>query len=377
MESGGSERQTLNLLRGLDRSIVDPRLYLLYREGPLLDDVPNDVNVTDFWSSHEKPKINVPGRISKMQVQHLSQTIRTQRTEVIYDRLFHMALIAGPAARRTGVGRVATIVSPPAQDLMNSERRFIWLKRIALARSYRSADRLVAVSQGTADDAAKFYKIDVAKFEVVHNPIDIDRVDRLKQEPWEGLPIRSDRRTIISIGRLSEEKGHQTLLEAVAHLIRNTSLQLELHLIGDGPLRYALEQQAVLLGIREHVVFHGQVANPFPLLRQTELFVLPSFYEGLPNALLEAMACEIPTLVSDCPGGIQEATSCGKLSRLVPIGDAIAMSNAIRDRFESPDSCQAKLHDARKHIEQAHSLSHWLQKMQTIFTEVAAMRRCK
>jgi len=377
MESGGSERQTLNLLRGLDRSIIDPNLYLLYRDGQLLDDVPNDVTVTDFWNLHKKPKFNVPGRISKMQVRHLSETIRAQRAEVIYDRLFHMALVAGPAARRTRVGRVATIVSPPAQDLMTSERRFVWLKRIALARSYRSADRLIAVSQGTADDAAKFYKIDISKFEVVHNPIDIDRVDRLKQEPWEGLPMRSDRRTILSIGRLSEEKGHQTLLEAVAHLIRNSVFQVELHLIGDGPLRYALEQQAVLLGIRAHVVFHGQLANPFPLLRQAELFVLPSFYEGLPNALLEAMACEVPTLVSDCPGGIQDATSNGKLSRLVPIGDAIAMSNAIRDRFEAPESWQAKLADGRKHIEQAHSLSRWLQKMQSIFTEVAAGYRTK
>jgi glycosyltransferase involved in cell wall biosynthesis len=371
MESGGSERQTLNLLRGLDRSIVDPQLYLLYREGSLLEELPSDVKVTDFWSSHRQPTINWPGRISKMQVRHLSQTICDQQAQVIYDRLFHMALIAGPAARRTGVGRIATIVSPPSNDLMLTERRFVWIKRLALARSYRSADRLIAVSQGTADDATRFYKIDPARFEVIQNPIDIDRVDRLKQEEWDGLPMRSDRRTVLSIGRLSEEKGHATLLEAVSHLIRNTELQIELHLIGDGPLRNSLEQRAVFLGIREHVVFHGQVANPFPLLRRAELFVLPSRYEGLPNALLEAMACEVPTLVSDCPGGIQDATDRGKHSRMVPIGDVAAMSRAIRDRFQSPEAWLEKLSAARKHIEQAHSLSRWLEKMQSVFVEVA------
>ena len=365
----------LNLLRGLDRSVVTPDLYLLYREGSLLADVPKDVAITDFWSRHRKTRLNWPGRITNMQIRNLSQSIRLQHTDVLYDRLFHLALIAGPAARRTKVGRVATIVSPPQHDLMTSERRFVWLKRMTLAWSYRSADRLLTVSQGTADDAAKFYGIDRSKFEVVHNPIDIDRVDRLKQEPWEGLPITKDRKAIVSIGRLSEEKGHQYLLEAVAQVIRHSSLCLELHMIGDGPLRCNLEQQAIQLGIRERVVFHGQVANPFPLLRQAALFVLPSRYEGLPNTLLEAMACEVPTLVSDCPGGIQEATDGGRLSQMVAIGDAIAMSKAIRNRFEYPDPWLSKLSEARQHVEQAHSLSRWLQKMQSMFIEVAAKKR--
>ncbi len=375
MGSGGSERQTLNLLQGLDRTLITPELYLLYREGPLLTDIPKDVDVTAFWSRHDKPRCNWPGRISRSQIRDLSQTIRTKRVEVVYDRLFHMALIAGPAARQPGVGRVVTITSPPAHDLLSTERRFVWLKRIVLARSYRSADRLLAVSQGTANEAAQFYRIEPSKIEIVHNPIDIDRVDRLKQEPWEGLPMRKDRRTLVSIGRLSEEKGHQYLLDAVAHLIRHSTYSIELHLIGDGPLRYALEQQAILLGIREHVVFHGQVANPFPLLCQAELFVLPSLYEGLPNALLEAMSCEVPSLVSDCPGGIQEATDHGKLCRLVPIGDAIAISQAIRERFDAPKSWQSKLVEARKHVEQAHSLSRWLKQMESIFLDVAKIHR--
>ncbi len=375
MESGGSERQTLNLLRGLDRSIIKPDLYLLYREGALLENLPQDVDVTAYWSRHTKPKLNWPGRITRKQIEDLSQSIQQQKIDVVYDRLFHMALIAGPAAKRAGVGRIATIVSPPQHDLLSTERRFVWLKRIALASSYRSADRLLAVSQGTADEAAQFYRIDRSRFEIIPSPIDIDRVDRMKREAWEGQAIRQDRRIIVSVGRLSEEKGHQTLLEAVAHSIKNSSHVIELHLVGDGPLRYELEQQASVLGIRDQVVFHGQVANPISILRQAELFVLPSRYEGLPNALLEAMACEVPTLASDCPGGIQDATDQGKLSRLVPAGDPIAMSKAIQQRFDAPESWLSKLVAARKHIEKLHSLDRWLQKMQTIVIEVANLKK--
>lgn len=370
MESGGSERQTLNLIRGLDRSIIDPSLYLLYQEGPLLEDLPRDVDVTSFWNRHSKPKWNWPGRIFRQQVSDLSRIIREKRIEVVYDRLFHMAMIAGPAVSRTPARRIATIVSPPAHDLLATERRFVWIKRRALAKSYRQADRLLSVSCGTADEASSFYRIERSKFEVVSNPIDVERVDRLRQEPWDGLPIRKNCRPIVSVGRLSEEKGHRHLLEAIGYLHRNIDLPLELHLVGDGPLRYALEQQAMMLGIREQVVFHGQVANPFPLICQAELFVLPSLYEGLPNALLEAMACRVPSIASDCPGGIQEATDGGKLCRLVAIGDAIALSNAIRHRFQQPAAWQSKLDEARCRIEQAHSLTHWLQQMQGIITQL-------
>jgi len=375
MESGGSERQTLNLLRGIDRSAFAPELYLLYREGILLGDLPPDVAVTDYWSRHAQPQWNWPGRITSKQIHDLEQTLVSNKVDVVYDRLFHMALVAGPAAKRAGVGRVATIVSPPRRDLMATERRFVWLKRMALARSYRSADRLLAVSQGTADDAADFYRLDRSKIEIVSSPIDIERIDRLKRDTWDGTAPRVNRFLIVSIGRLSEEKGHRCLLEAFAKLLQNSPHPIDLHLIGDGPLRLELKQQASVLGIRENVVFHGQVANPFPLLRQADLFVLPSQYEGLPNALLEAMACEVPTLVSDCPGGIQDATQRGDLSRLVPIGEPIALCKAIRDRFDSPESWLSKTGPARKYIEQSHSLGQWLKRMESIFMQVGAKSR--
>ncbi len=156
MEGGGSERQTLNLLRRIDREQFDLGLYLLYKKGQLLDEVPKDVFVESFWERNASPKVNWPGKINRMQVRDLVKTIRSRNSQVIYDRLFHMALLAGPAAKRTGVKRIAAIVSPPQNDLLTTERRFVWLKRWALSVSYRSADRLLTVSQGTAESAAIF-----------------------------------------------------------------------------------------------------------------------------------------------------------------------------------------------------------------------------
>jgi glycosyltransferase involved in cell wall biosynthesis len=417
MDSGGSERQTWNLLRGLDRTILDPRLYLLYRQGPLLDQMPADVPIEAYWDNYTTPKLNWPGRVHRNQIKRLAEILQREKIDVVYERLFHMAMIVGPAARRAGVRHVANIVSPPRSDVPRSEIKFAWLKRRFLARAYREADRLLAVSQGAADDAAKYYGIDRSRFEVVWNPVDLERIDRLKMADWHGKPIHPDRFKMVSVGRLSYEKGHAVLIHAFANVIKylqekakssgqtslplaqsmsstNTPrltqtitttepspplahsygrgaggegpLPLELHLIGDGPLRSELEKLALDLGVADRVIFHGYLDNPFPFLHQSQLFVLPSLYEGLPNALLEAMALEVPTLATDCPGGIREATDDGSTTVLCQPNDCDSLAKAILSRVENLHPWLDRIPIARKKIEAKHSYPAWLRKMQSI-----------
>jgi len=372
MEGGGSERQMVNLIRGMDRSVVTPELFLLDKKGALLNDLPPEVPITAYWQEHKQSRFYLPGRVLASQIRMLGNLMKRDHFDVLYERLFHMALIAGPAARRAGVPRVATIVSPPDQDLLRTEHRFVWLKRWILARSYNSATRLLAVSQGTADNASKFYRIPRSRFEVLPSPIDLERIDRLRKEVVCGPLMRQDRQKLISIGRLSEEKGHSCLIKAMGLANRKTSLDIELHLVGDGHLLSNLQNQAVEEGVADRVVFHGQVANPFPLLRQADLFCLPSLYEGLPNALLEAMAVGIPALASNCEGGIREVSLNGTLCALVERDDPVAWLQAIQARFESPSAALERAALARQHVEQFHSLPKWIHRMEQIFLEVTA-----
>jgi len=374
MEGGGSERQMVNLICGLDKSMVTPELFLLDKKGALLNDLPPEVPIKAYWQEHKHSRFNLPGRILASQTRMLGNLIKRDRYDVVYERLFHMALIAGSAARRAGVPRVATIVSPPGQDLLRTENRFVWLKRWILARSYRSATRLLAVSQGTANNAAKFYGIPQSRFEVLQSPIDLERIDRLRKEVVCGPLMRQDRQKLISIGRLSEEKGHSCLIKALGLATRKTSLDIELHLVGDGHLLNSLQNQAAEEGVADRVIFHGQVANPFPLLRQADLFCLPSLYEGMPNALLEAMAVGIPVIASDCEGGIREVSSNGTLGVLVERDDPVAWLKAIQTRFDYPSVALERAELARQHVEQFHSLPKWIHRMEQIFLEATANR---
>lgn len=371
MDSGGSERQTWNLLRGIDRQRFEPRLYLLYQQGPLLEQLPSDVAVDAYWSRHQPPRLNWPGRVHRLQIADLTNILRRDRIDVVYERLFHMAMIAGPATRRAGVRHVANIVSPPRSDVPRSEIKFAWLKRLVLSRAYREADRLLAVSRGAADDAAAYYGIDRRKFEVIWNPVDLERLDRLKNDAWSGLPFDESTFKFVSVGRLSHEKGHGILIRAFAEFLakRTEPNRFELHLVGAGPLSDSLKALASELRIENQIVFHGYVDNPYPLVHRAQLFVLPSLYEGLPNALLEAMACEVPTLVTDCPGGIREATDEGRLSRLVPPNDQTALAEAMDERIEIPKPYLARVKPSRIRIESMHSFAVWIDKMKIVLSQ--------
>jgi glycosyltransferase involved in cell wall biosynthesis len=383
MDGGGSERQLLYLMKGLDRSVFEIRLYLLYRRGSLLAQLPDDIQIDSFWDQYKSSGWNWPGKIHRAQVTHLTGILNREKTDVVYERLFHMAMIAGPAVAKISrarngdhkVRRVSAIVSPPSQDLTRSEKRWLFWKRRLLSRSYRQASRLLAVSEGTARDAIHFYSLPQRKIEVVPSPVDIQRIDEQSVAPIDNAnssrlwQYRGNPR-ILSIGRLSEEKGHRFLIEAVAlynQQIRGQSRAVDLHLLGDGVCRNDLEKQAHRLGIDSHVFFHGHVDNPLPFLKQCDLFVLPSLYEGLPNVLLEAMACRSPILATNTESGAGEILREYPIGSLAEPASGAALASQIQDRFANEVFWQKHVDLAREFVLKRHDLEQWIGRMSDIF----------
>lgn len=375
MDGGGSEKQLLNLLKGLDRDRFEPVLYLLYESGVLLEEVPEDVKRVAFWTENANPRWNWPGRIHRLQVQHLAKLLRQEQIDVVYDRLFHMTLITGPATERTQTPRISTIVSPPQFDLAHSEKTWITMKKIALRKAYSTATALLSVGAGTADNAAKYYKIPRDAFQVMLSPIDIERIDSESLMPWTGPALRQNRKQIISIGRLSDEKGHRYLIQAFAKYMNAVKMDqapaADLHLVGDGVLRKELESLTASLNISDCVFFHGQVHGPFSLLKQCDLLVLPSLYEGMPNALLEAMACRVPVLATNTAQGAGELLRNHPLGTLVSKANADEMANAIQDRFQRPAPWLEKIDAAREYVETNHCLQAWIDNISQLLLRIA------
>ncbi len=167
-------------------------------------------------------------------------------------------------------------------------------------------------------------------------------------------------RDLVAMGRLGQEKGFDVLLDAMARLPPRFA-DVTLRILGEGEARPELEAQAARLGLAGRVEMKGLVANPTPYLRAARIFVLPSRFEGFPNALCEAMALGLPAIASNCMGGPAEIVRDGIDGLLTPPGDADALAAAIAGLLDD-GSTRAKFAENAKQIIHRYSADNSFEK---------------
>ena len=299
LDGGGSERQTLLLLKHLSRERFSPELFILRRGGSLYEQIPSDIPVHCFEDSAPNFRMSWPGRIHRAQVAAVRRVLIEREIDVVYDRTFHMTLIAGPAADAVRLPRVSTIVSPPSHAVPQNAGRFLAIKKRQLASAYARAAQVVAVSSPAAADARRYYGLKAKQVIAIPNPVDAISLEAaVAAGP---PPTRDSRYTIVCVGRMTSEKGHECLINSLAALREGyPDFPLpRVWLVGDGPLRPELESLAARLDLSSAIVFVGHVANPAPWIAAADALCLPSIFEGFPNVMLEAMAVGTPVIASD------------------------------------------------------------------------------
>jgi len=187
--------------------------------------------------------------------------------------------------------------------------------------AYSKADRIVVQTQGALRYFLPKFQ---GKLTVIPNPVVLSPPDVVSSKRQPINPL------MVAMGRLSEEKGFDFLLRAFARL-KDQYPNWALMIIGEGPLRATLESLRDELRLSDRVLLPGQVKNPFQVLKEADLFVVSSHYEGFPNALLEAMACGLPAISFDCPSGPREIIRDGIDGILVQPGDVSALAAAMKD----------------------------------------------
>jgi glycosyltransferase involved in cell wall biosynthesis len=149
---------------------------------------------------------------------------------------------------------------------------------------------------------------------------------------------------IVAVGRLAAQKDFATLLRAFARL--RAQQPARLLILGEGRERPQLEALARELGIADAVAMPGYAENPFAALARADLYVMSSRYEGLPGALIQALACGCRIVSTDCPSGPAEILDHSRYGRLVPVGDEKALAGAMQEALAAP-------HDAQRQRERA------------------------
>jgi len=304
-----------------------------------------------------------------MQVRHLRNILQQQRVDVICERTLVTTLVAAPAAQQTGVPHISVVVADPRRDLELGAGRFAAVKRRLLRKAYLRADRVVAVSNDLRDKVIDFYALPPDRVVTIRNPIDLERADRLAAQ---GDPrFDPGRFHVVSAGRFQEQKGYVYLLDAVDELVnvrhRN---HLMLHLLGQGPQEQMLRTIVAERNLGQHVRFEGFQPNPFCYFRAADVVCLASLYEGMPNVLLEAMACRTPILATDCPSGPREILDGGRLGELVPPADPAALADAIDDAMTGYAKWSQRVAAARLWLDERFSIQPAVRAMELLFCQV-------
>ena len=200
---------------------------------------------------------------------------------------------------------------------------------------YPKADNIIAISEGVKQSLVKNFNLDSSKIQTIYNPSADEKILSLAKEDID-RDLISNRPLIVSIGRLTKQKDHITLLKAFNKI--HSNIDCNLYIIGEGSERRNLEKFIKNNNIDNKVKLLGYQNNPWKFLSKSNLFVLPSIWEGFGNVIVESMLIGIPVISSDCPSGPREILNNGKSGKLFQVGDYNHLANIMEEIISSDNS---------------------------------------
>ncbi|NTW83795.1 MAG: glycosyltransferase [Chlorobiaceae bacterium] len=330
LEGGGAERMMVRLANGMSARGFDVDVVVVRAVGPYLQEVSGRVRIVDLGGS----------RVS-YSLFRLARYLKAERPDSLLSALDNANIVA-VLARMISGHEMNLVISQRCVLGFESDSGKDMRSRLELwARQYfyPHADAIVAVSRDVADSLMAISALGQGQVKVIHNPTFTDSLIALSHEPIEHPWLQPGQpQFLLGVGRLTSQKDFQTLIKSFAKV--RSSRELRLVILGEGELRPELESMISSLGLTEDVLMPGFANNPFSWMRSSGAFVLSSKYEGFVNVLVEAMACGTPVISTDCPGGPDVILEHEKWGRLVPVGDSLAMADAIEqtlDAKEHPD----------------------------------------
>jgi glycosyltransferase involved in cell wall biosynthesis len=336
LADGGADRVTLTLLERLDRARVAPAIALCKANGALVGDVPGDVEVVDLGA----PRLALAAPL-------LARAVARIKPDVLFSTASaaNVVAVAAHVLARSRARLVLSERSALRRESRSRAREAIELRAKRVA--YRRADVVTAVSEGVAQDLEHELGLPRAKIQVVYNPMVADDVERLAAAPVEHPWFASDATNVlVACGRLVEVKDYPTMLDAFARV--RAARPAKLAVLGEGPLRGALEAAVRARGLGGDVAFLGFDKNPYKYMARARLLLQSSRAEGLPGTLIQSMACGTPVVATDCDHGPREVVHTGVDGVLVPVGDPAALATAALRLLTDDPARSAMAAAARK-----------------------------
>jgi len=317
LEVGGAERCLVELAGRLDRRRFRPIVYCLSRPPEpgddslllALKDADVEVHCLDARRSWQFPPL----------VRRLQHYLKSQNPHLLQTFLFHANIAGRVAARRAGVKFVSSGIRVAEQR----HRWHLWVDRL----TGRLVDRHVCVSRSVARFSETRARLPAEKLVVIPNGVDIQRFTARQPAEMVSLGIPAGCRLATYVGRLDRQKGLPWLIETAPVWLGRLP-ESRLLLVGKGPLRPRLERLCRLAGVSGRVHFAGWRRDVPEILAASDLLILPSAWEGMPNAVLEAMAAGLPVVATRVEG-VEELLGSGAEMQTVGYGDSQALAEKV------------------------------------------------
>lgn len=327
MQGGGAQRMMVRYASGFARLGYQVDVLCLFPDGPFRAELDPRVRVLPLRSRR------IVGAIPE-----LARYLRRQRPDamMVTEPACNIAVILSrmlALSRTRLLVREGLFASIAARESPHRATRLAYRLAPLL---YRRADVIVAIAEAMALDLALFTKLPPARITTIAvNPVVTPflaaTAARPAKHPWlaDGQPP-----VILGVGRLDEQKDFATLISAFEKV--RAARDCRLLILGEGPRRAELEELKTRSAFGADIDLAGFDPNPFPYMARCAVFALSSRYEGLPNSLIEALACGAPSVATDCPSGPRDVLAGGSYGALVPVGDSTAMAEAILRTLTEP-----------------------------------------
>lgn len=328
LEGGGAERAMLHLAEGFAERGVKTDLVIAQAEGAYLKQLPGNVRLVDLHS-------RFPVLLSKTLA--LRHYLQQEQPDVLLSALDIMG--SAPWAQRlAGVPTqiVMCIQTHLSQQFRDHQPHTMGKVRPHFVRwFYGWADGIVAASHGVAADFAQMAKRPIDQIQVIYNPVITPSVLAKLEEPLDHPWFAADEPPVVlGVGRLVSQKDFLTLIKAFAQVRQQCTARLMI--LGEGEQRPQLEALVRELDLANDVALPGFVDNPYAYMAKSSVFALSSVFEGFGNVVAEALAAGTSVVSTDCESGPAEILANGQYGRLVPVGDATALADAIVATLAQP-----------------------------------------
>lgn len=290
---GGAERVVSTILRHIDKSKFNVHLILVHNKGDYLKGLPREVNITVLPSSKVRYAATA-----------LVKEIRRIRPDIVFSSIRGTSILISLIKPFLPKGTQLFFRENNTPSVSIKESRFPFIWKILYKTLFKNADKIICQSKHMVDDFKKNFGFNTKKMICIYNPVDIDMIE--KESNAQPSPFQtSEYKNVVVVSKMMPQKGIDLLITSFAEKKEKVS-RIKLWILGEGKYFYSYHQLSKMLEIDDQVIFVGRQENPFVWMKNADLLLLPSRYEGLPNVVLEAMACGCKVMTTNHPGGTRE-----------------------------------------------------------------------